>query len=32
MKIYGRCCHEVINEWCRDEVIGDYIHWMELRI
>ncbi len=32
MKIYGRCCHEVINEWCRDEVIGDYIRWMEQRI
>ncbi|MDD7199351.1 alpha/beta hydrolase [Parafannyhessea umbonata] len=32
MKIYGNCYHEVVNEWCRDEVIADYIAWMEHRI
>lgn len=32
MKIYGNCFHEVMNEWCRDEVINDYIHWMEYRM
>lgn len=32
MKIYGSCYHEVVNEWCRDEVIADYIAWMEHRI
>jgi len=32
MKIYGNCCHEIFNEWCRDEVIADAIRWMENRI
>ncbi len=32
MKIYGGCFHEVVNEWCRDEVIGDYVSWIENRI
>ena len=32
MKIYGGCLHEVVNEWCRDEVIADYIHRIEARL
>ncbi|MDO4536833.1 MAG: alpha/beta hydrolase [Coriobacteriales bacterium] len=32
MKIYGNLFHEIMNEYCRDEVIGDYVHWMEMRI
>ena len=32
MKIYGNLFHEIMNEYCRDEVIGDYIHWMGYRI
>lgn len=32
MKIYGGLFHEIFNEYCRDEVIGDTIHWIEKRI
>lgn len=32
MKIYGNLFHETQNEYCRDEVIGDYIRWMENRL
>lgn len=32
MKIYGNLFHEIMNEYCRDEVIDDYIRWMENRI
>ncbi len=32
MKIYGGLFHETQNEYCRDEVIGDYIHWIENRL
>ena len=32
MKIYGGCFHEIVNEWCRDEVIDDYVSWIENRI
>ena len=31
MKIYGKLCHEVHNEYCREEVISDYINWMNHR-
>ena len=32
LKIYGKCFHEIFNEYCRDEVISDVIHWLENRI
>ena len=32
MKIYGGLFHEILNEYCKDEVIGDMIRWMEVRI
>lgn len=32
MKIYGNLFHEILNEYCRDEVIGDMIGWMVNRI
>ena len=32
MKIYGNLFHEIFNEYCRDEVIGDAVRWMEQRI
>ena len=32
MKIYGGSFHEVINGFCRDEAIADYIAWMNRRI
>lgn len=32
MKIYGGLFHEILNEYCKDEVIADMIHWMENRI
>ncbi len=32
MKIYGGLFHEIFNEYCRDEVIGDVLHWIEARI
>ena len=32
MKIYGGLFHEILNEYCKDEVIGDMIHWIENRI
>ena len=32
LKIYGKCYHEIMNEYCRDEVIGDVIRWIENRI
>ena len=32
MKIYGGLFHEIFNEYCRDEVIGDVIRWMENRV
>ncbi len=32
MKIYGGLFHEIFNEYCRDEVIADVVHWMEKRI
>ncbi len=31
MKIYGELYHEVFNEYCRDEVIGDAIRWILAR-
>lgn len=32
MKIYGGLFHEILNEYCRDEVISDMIHWLEHRL
>ena len=32
MKIYGGLFHEILNEYCKDEVIADMIGWMEKRI
>lgn len=32
MKLYGRLFHEIFNEYCKDEVIGDVIRWIENRI
>ena len=32
MKIYGGLYHEIFNEYCRDEVIGDAIRWITNRI
>ena len=32
IKIYGGLFHEILNEYCKDEVIGDMIRWMEVRI
>lgn len=28
MKIYGGLFHEIFNEYCRDEVIGDALQWI----
>lgn len=32
MKIYGGLFHEIFNEYCRDEVIGDAIMWILNRL
>ena len=32
MKIYGGLFHEILNEYCRGEVIADVIAWMDHRI
>lgn len=32
IKIYGGLFHEILNEYVRDEVIGDMIRWMKLRV
>lgn len=32
MKIYGNLLHEIFNESCKDEVIGDALSWIEKRI
>lgn len=32
MKIYGGLFHEIFNEYCKDEVIGDAIRWIKERI
>lgn len=32
MKIYGGLFHEIFNEYCRDEVIGDALSWIVNRI
>ena len=32
MKIYGNLFHEIFNEYCRDEVIGDALSWIQNRI
>lgn len=32
MKIYGGLFHEIFNEYCKDEVIGDVIQWIGRRL
>lgn len=32
MKIYGNLFHEIFNEYCKDEVIGDVLQWIGHRI
>ncbi|MEF9919395.1 MAG: alpha/beta hydrolase, partial [Eubacterium sp.] len=32
MKIYGNACHEIFNEYIKDEVIADTIAWIEYRL
>lgn len=32
MKIYGGLFHEIFNEYCKDEVIGDALAWLLKRI
>lgn len=32
MKIYGNLFHEIFNEYCRDEVIGDALSWIINRV
>lgn len=32
LKIYGNLFHEILNEYCRDDVIADMIQWMDARI
>ncbi len=32
MKIYGNLFHEIFNEYCRNEVIGDVLRWIGERI
>lgn len=32
VKVYGGLFHEIFNEYCRDEVIGDAVNWINNRI
>lgn len=32
MKIYGGLFHEILNEYCRDEVISNALRWMRRRL
>ncbi len=32
IKIYGNLFHEIFNEYCKDEVIGDVLSWIGKRI
>ena len=32
LKIYGNLFHEILNEYCKDDVIADMIGWMDKRI
>lgn len=32
IKIYGGLFHEIMNEYCKDEVIADIVSWMQNRI
>ena len=32
LKVYGGLFHEIFNEYCHDETIGDAIQWIENRI
>ena len=32
MKVYGGLCHEIFNEYCHDETIGDALSWIQRRI
>ena len=32
LKVYGNLFHEILNEYCKDDVIADMIRWMDARI
>ncbi len=32
LKIYGNLFHEILNEYCKDQVVADMIAWMDARI
>ena len=32
LKIYGNLFHEILNEYCKDDVSADMIQWMDARI
>ncbi len=32
LKIYGNLFHEILNEYCKDQVIADMIAWMDTRL
>ena len=32
LKVYGNLFHEILNEYCKDDVIADMIQWMDARI
>jgi len=32
LKLYGNLFHEILNEYCKDDVIADMIGWMDARI
>lgn len=32
LKIYGKCYHEIFNEYGKDEVIGDVLRWIANRL
>ena len=32
LKVYGNLFHEILNEYCKDDVIADMIGWMDQRI
>ena len=32
LKVYGNLFHEILNAYCKDDVIADMIAWMDVRI
>jgi len=32
LKVYGNLFHEILNEYCKDDVIADMIRWMDARL